>query len=46
MLFHDFVLPDVRCAADVLAGYQHYVIAGGDPQELGLSLPPHYDLPA
>ena len=47
VLFHDFVLPDVRRAAiDVLCGYNIFTIAGGDPQLLGLALPPHYDLHA
>ena len=39
VLFHDFVLPDVRRAAtEVLQGYQFYIVETQDPQQLGLAI--------
>jgi predicted O-methyltransferase YrrM len=39
VLFHDFVLPDVRRAAlEILQGYRLYLLDTRDPQQLGIAI--------
>ena len=42
VLFHDFVVPDVRAAAnDALgAGFEYFVLESGDPSQLGVAVKP------